>query len=150
MAKTKSKFRFRLFLWVNQFFVFLLLLTYLSPFVPPDIFWPLSLFGITYPFLLLINILFIVFWLLLVNKNLIYSVLAILIGLSTLNKHFRFKSTDNQATEQGFKLLSFNVKNLSNNNEKHADIKIRTAIQNYLKEQNAKLTFKRNKYGDGI
>lgn len=139
MAKTKSKFRFRLFLWVNQFFVFLLLLTYLSPFVPPDIFWPLSLFGITYPFLLLINILFIVFWLLLVNKNLIYSVLAILIGLSTLNKHFRFKTTDNLAIEQGFKLLSFNVKNLSNNNEKKADIKIRTSIQNYLKEQNAQI-----------
>lgn len=139
MAKSKHKFRFRLFLWINQFFVFLLLLTYLSPLVPPQIFWPLSIFGLAYPILLLVNILFIVFWLILVNKNLIYSLLAILIGLSTLNKHFRFKGTDEKIVEQGLKIVSFNVKNLSNNNEKYADIKIRSSIQNYLEEQEAQL-----------
>jgi len=139
MAKSKRKFRFRLFLWINQFFVFLLLLTYISPYIPPQVFWPLSVFGLAYPILLLLNVLFILFWLLLVNKNLIYSLLAILIGWSTLNNHFQLKGSDEHPIEQGLKVISFNVKNLSNNNEKYADIKIRTSIQNYLDEQEAQL-----------
>lgn len=139
MAKPKRKFRFRLILWINLIFIFLLLLTYLSPLVPPQIFWPISVFGLAYPILFLINSLFIIFWLLLLNKNLFYSLLAILIGFSTLNKHFRLKGTDEQPIEQGIKLLSFNVKNLSNNNEKNADIKIRSAIQNYLADEDAQI-----------
>jgi endonuclease/exonuclease/phosphatase family metal-dependent hydrolase len=139
MAKSKRKFRFRLFLWINQFFVFLLLLTYISPYIPPQVFWPLSVFGLAYPILLLVNVLFIVFWLLLVNKNLIYSILAIAIGWSTLSSHFQLKGEDKNPIEQGLKVVSFNVKNLSNNNEKYADIKIRTSIQNYLDEQEAQL-----------
>lgn len=139
MAKSKRKFRFRFFLWINQIFVFLLLLTYVSPLVPPQVFWPLSVFGLTYPIFLLINILFIAFWLLLLNKNFIYSLLAILIGLSTLGEHFRLKSSDDNPVELGLKLVSFNVKNLSNNNENYADIKIRTSIQNYLEDQDAQI-----------
>ena len=137
MAKSKHKFRPRIFLWINQFFVFLLLLTYISPYVPPQIFWPLSVFGLTYPILLLINILFIVFWLILVNKNLIYSLLAILIGWSTLNSHFQLKGAEEPSIENSLKVLSFNVKNLSNNNINYADIKIRSSILTYLEEQNA-------------
>lgn len=139
MAKSKHKFRFRLFLWVNQFFVFLLLLTYLSPYTPPQVFWPLSVFGLAYPILLLINILFVAFWLLLVNKNLLYSLLAILVGLSTLNKHFKFKGSDSTETAGNLKVLTFNVKNLSNNNINYADIKVRTAIQDYLREQKTQI-----------
>ncbi len=139
MAKSKRKFRFRLFLWINQFFVFLLLLTYISPYIPPQIFWLLSVFGLAYPILLFINILFIIFWLLLVNKNLVYSILAVAIGWGTLNNHFQLKGEEENPIEQGLKVVSFNVKNLSNNNEKYADIKIRTSIQNYLDEQEAEL-----------
>lgn len=139
MPKSKPKYRFPLFLWINQFFVLLLLLTYLAPFIPPQIFWPLSIFGLAYPFLLLINILFFIFWLLKLNKNLLYSALAILIGFSTLNKHFRLTNPVVETAEQEFKVLSFNVKNLSNNNDKYADITIRTSILNYLEDQNAEI-----------
>lgn len=139
MAKSKRKFRFRLFLWINQFFVFLLLLTYIAPYIPPQVFWPLSVFGLAYPILLLINVLFIVFWLLLVNKNLVFSLVAIAIGWGTLNNHFQLKGADELPNKQGLKVLSFNVKNLSNNNENFADIKIRTSILNYLDGQDAQL-----------
>ncbi|MCD6090958.1 MAG: endonuclease/exonuclease/phosphatase family protein [Bacteroidales bacterium] len=139
MAKTKHKYRFRLFLWINQLFVSLLLLTYLSPYIPPQIFWPFSILGLTYPFLLLINIVFIILWVLLTNKNFLYSLLAILIGLSTLNKHFRLKDPEIKTVEQGIKIVSFNVKNLSNNNIKYADINIRSSILNYLEDQNAQI-----------
>ena len=138
MAKAKKIiYRYRLFLWINQFFVFLLLLTYLAPLVPPLLFWPLSIFGLAYPILLLINVLFIVFWLLLVNKNLLYSVLAILIGWNTLASHFQLNMSEITPAEQSFKIVSFNVKYLSNNNEKYADINVRSSILDYLKEQNA-------------
>jgi endonuclease/exonuclease/phosphatase family metal-dependent hydrolase len=139
MAKSKHKFRFRLFLWINQFFVFLLLLTYLSPYTPPHLFWGLSVWGITYPLLLLINILFIVYWLLLVNKNVLYSLFAILIGFTTLSKHFKLSGNKETQSEKAVKLISFNVKNLSNNNEKYANKEVRTAIKTYLKKQEAQI-----------
>lgn len=137
MAKTKSKTRFRLILWINQIFVVLLLLSYLAPWVPPKVFWPLSIFGLTYPILLLINILFITYWMLLLNKNLLFSAIAILIGWNTLNAHFQLKNIEVQPIEQEFKIVSFNVKYLSNNNEKYADKQIRSSILKYLEEQNA-------------
>jgi len=139
MAKTKAKYRFRLFLWINQFFVLLLLLTYLAPYIPPQLLWPFSIFGLAYPILLLINILFIIVWLLLLNKNILYSLLAILVGLGTLNKHFRLQNPDKEQTEKEIKVLTFNVKNLSNNNEKYADINIRSSILNYLDDQDAQI-----------
>jgi len=139
MVKSKRKFKLQLFLRVNQFFVVLLLLTYISPYVQPQFFWPLSVFGLSYLLLLLINIIFIIIWLLFLNKNFLYSLLAILLGLGTFNKHFKFKKNIEQSEIQSFKLLSYNVKWLSNSNDKNADIKVRNAIQNYLKEQNTQI-----------
>ena len=40
----------------------LLLMAYLAPFVPPDKFWPVSFFGLAYPYILLANFVFLVFY----------------------------------------------------------------------------------------
>lgn len=138
MAKTKRKFKFQLFLWINHLFVFLLLLTYFSPYINPTLFWPLSVFGLTYPILLLINIVFIIVWLIFLNKKFLYSLMAILLGLGTFNKHFRFN--DNEQTDaNGIRLITYNVKWLSNRNDKNADAKVRNSIKTFLNEQNAQL-----------
>jgi endonuclease/exonuclease/phosphatase family metal-dependent hydrolase len=50
------------FRWANVFLIFLTLASYLSPVASPADFWPLSFLGLIYPWLLLANILFVVFW----------------------------------------------------------------------------------------
>ena len=137
MAKTKRKFPYQPFLWLNLFCIILLLLSYLAPFIPPQVFWFFAILGLAYPLLVLVNLLFILIWSLLLNKNFVYSLLAILLGFNTLIKHFQLENQETNKSVKVFKLLSFNVKNLSNNNIKYADKTIRSTIQNYLAEQNA-------------
>lgn len=139
MPKIKRHFRIRLLLWFNQFFVVLLLLSYLAPYIPPKVFWPFAVLGIAYPLFLSINILFVIFWLVLVKRNFLYSLIAILIGLHSFNTHFRFKKNHPETGSNDLKIVSFNVKNLSNNNEKYADANIRSAILDYLTTQNAQI-----------
>lgn len=66
---------------LNIFSVFFLLLSYLSAFISPDgNFWWLQLIGLSYGFLLLLNLSFILFWILIREKKFWFSIIAILIG----------------------------------------------------------------------
>ena len=58
MRKTLRK----IFFLVNILMTLALLGAYLSVYIPPDVFWIPALFGMAYPFLLLINLFFVVFW----------------------------------------------------------------------------------------
>ena len=61
------------------------LLAYLSPFIDPSGFWPLSFLALAYPVLLLGNVLFILFWLLRKNRYFLLSTLCILAGFGYLS-----------------------------------------------------------------
>ncbi len=50
--------------WINLFLVLGLLVVYVAPFVPPQTFWPLVFPGLFFPWLLLANVLFLIYWLL--------------------------------------------------------------------------------------
>lgn len=75
-------------LGVNLLCVIALLLSYLAPYINPNTFWPIAFFGIAYPLLLLLNILFILFWAIKRSKYLVLSLFFILVGYVPLKKHF--------------------------------------------------------------
>jgi len=52
-----------LVLILNILFITGLILSYLSVFVDPKDFWPAVLFGLGYPYLITINVIFILVWL---------------------------------------------------------------------------------------
>lgn len=79
-------------LWVNCFAVAALVLSYLAPVINPKTFWPIAFFGIAYLPLLLINLLFIGYWLIRRAKFGAISLLAILMGWGTLANHFGFNA----------------------------------------------------------
>lgn len=87
---------------------FLLLLSYLAPFVPPDIFWPLSFFGLAFPYLVLVNIVFLVIWVLQRSKKLLLPLIVLILGFynftNTIQLFPRHKTEDT-----GIKILSYNV-----------------------------------------
>lgn len=99
-----SKFGFAL----NIGTAFLLLLSYLAPIVPPDYFWPLSFFGLAYLYLVLINVIFLVIWVLQRSKRLLLPLLSILIGFNHITNTFQLFPAS-ELKSKGVKILSYNV-----------------------------------------
>lgn len=76
---------------VNLFAVSALLISYLSVTIDPALFWPPAFFGLAYPFILLINILFCVFWIVQLRWWFGLSLITILSGYSYLKKTISFR-----------------------------------------------------------
>ncbi len=95
---------------VNVFFAVCLLISYASPMVSPDQYWVIAFFGLAYPFLLIINFIFIVFWMIHVKKQILLSLIVILIGYNYLNQTFQFSAKHLTDSENSIKLLSYNVR----------------------------------------
>ncbi len=78
--KKKTGFFSRIILFLNAASVLLLVLSYLASYVDPSTFWPLAFFGLGYPLFLLLNGLFILYWLFSRPAYAMLSLLAILLG----------------------------------------------------------------------
>jgi endonuclease/exonuclease/phosphatase family metal-dependent hydrolase len=85
-----------------------LLLAYLAPFIAPDIFWPFSIIGLSYPLLLALNIFFLVLWIVQRSKKLLLPLIAILIGIGYFNNYFQFHAVRKEIHD-GIKILTYNV-----------------------------------------
>lgn len=98
--------------WANGLFVIALLLSYLSVRVDPAVWWPLALFGIAYPFILLANVLCIAWWLIFRRKRALPSLIAILLGWGYVGDFFQLKGTTTApaAVRTPFTLMSWNVR----------------------------------------
>ncbi len=129
--KRKSLFQ-RLMFIANIIVIMFLFFSYAASFVSPEKIWWLALFGLAYGTLLLVNLLFIFFWLLLRKKKYLFSLIAILIGFSKVFNivEVHFFSSEPQKKISGYfpiKVMSFNVRlfdlyNWTNNEETRADI----------------------------
>lgn len=96
-------------------FALALCLSYLSTIISPAKIWWLAFIGLVYPYLLIINILFFIFWLFKIKKYLLISLLAILLGLPQMNNYipvFRKskKTTSVKEESKEIKILSYNVR----------------------------------------
>jgi endonuclease/exonuclease/phosphatase family metal-dependent hydrolase len=110
-----------------------LFISYLAIYISPDKWWIPSLFGMAYPFILGVNVVFILLWLLLKPRYMLFSVIAILIGWGFVTRYIQFTGKN---IEQGdIKVLSYNVQyfNGAGANQKETADK----IVEFLKEQNA-------------
>lgn len=97
----------------NGIAVVVLLLSYLAPFIKPQMFWPIAFLGIAYPILLVVNILFIVFWLFRKASFALISLIAIGIGWSAINKNFGFNEAVPDTLERDtgtIRVMSYNVR----------------------------------------
>ncbi len=143
MAKKlqKSQFRFRPILWVNYVFIVLLLLTNLSTVIAPDLFWPISILGLGFPVLLIFNFLFFILWLLLWKRYMFYSLLVMILSYALILDHIQLfnESTSIESKTSSISLMSFNARNLSNNNMSIGDKVIRNGIAEFVKEQDTDL-----------
>lgn len=115
----------------NIFTATLLFCSYLSQFIPPDIWWMPSLLGLIYPYLLVANLIFLIIWLIINPRLSLLSFFIILIGWGMISRFVQFKGRNSGKAD--IQLVSYNVKNFTgegrNPNRELAEI-----IKSFLKE----------------
>jgi endonuclease/exonuclease/phosphatase family metal-dependent hydrolase len=140
LKEKKSSLFFRLMFILNITGIFFLLLSYLAAFISPDgSFWWLQLIALTYGFLLLFNLSFVLFWILVKRKLYWYSAIAILIGFSKIFGIAEpgFSSEEPQkdsASMMPLKVMSFNVRLFDLYNWFHSN-ETREKIFKFLKNE---------------
>lgn len=93
-----------------------LLLSYLSTFVSPARIWILAFFGLAYPYILVVNVFFMLFWIILFKKEFLLSLLIILLGINQLNNFIPFRLGKDKIkpytkeSPNQIKILSYNVR----------------------------------------
>jgi len=110
-AKNKLSFFDRLVLYVNYLFVAAILISYLAPVTDPKNFWPVAFFGLAYPVLLLLNAIFVVYWLFRSRVYALISLIAILVGWKVLNNNIGFRKAvfDGPKAEGDIRMMAYNI-----------------------------------------
>jgi len=102
----------KVFFFFNLLAIGALLLCYMNAYVSPAKFWPLAFLGLAYPAIYIINIFFLLFWLLRKSKLMLFSGIALVIGFFHFNTIFqlRLSSKELPKNTQAIKIMSFNVR----------------------------------------
>jgi len=126
MSKTNTlSFFNKLVLWLNVLALVVLFLASLAEYLNPNTFWAISFLGLGYPVILVVNVIFILYWILFRKWKIVLSNLVIiLIGWSALT-HFcgvNISSKKNPNTADSLRVMTYNVRNFdlynwSHNNE---------------------------------
>lgn len=128
------KLIYKTILAANILFAISLLISYLAVHISPDVFALPAFFGLAYPYLLLVNILFIITWALLLKFEALISVFVIAVGFNHLLNYIKIgKPLGNK--EGTFKVVSYNVR-LFNYFENNKNTTSETRVVNFLKTQN--------------
>ena len=88
----------------------MLLLSYALPFVAPKTFSILSVLSLAVPILIILNILFVVYWLLKVKKQLLLSLVVLLIGYNYVGSLYKFSSSKDVTDENNLSVMTYNVR----------------------------------------
>jgi vancomycin resistance protein VanJ len=112
----------------------LLLLSYGISYVPPKSYALISTFSVFVPLLIVLNILFAVYWLIKLKKQLILSLLVLIVGYSQILSFYKFSSESVPKSEVTFTIMSYNVR-LFNVYNWIDDETIPTKIQEFVTEE---------------
>lgn len=112
--KERKRLRYslnKIAMFCNHLVAIALLISYLAPHVSPQNFWLLAFFGLSYPILLVLNLLFVLYWLIQFKKRLLYSLLVICCGLNLFFKTIQFSFSEMPENDKALtKVMSYNVK----------------------------------------
>ena len=122
-------------MFCNHLAAISLLISYLAAHVSPNTFWFIAFFGLAYPILAIINVLFIIYWGIQIRRRAFYSLIVLLIGWTTLHHYMQF--TYNHTPDKNKKLLkimSYNVKVFDLYNWTH-NVETRNKIFNLIADE---------------
>ena len=125
---------------LNLLFGAALLFSYLLPFIPPHTFALLSVFSLGVPFLITVNLIFLLFWLFRLKKQLWLSLVVLLLGINHVTSIYEISSSDDMdAQDNVFKVLSYNVRQFNQYGWNKNDKDIPQKISEFVKGQDPDL-----------
>ena len=101
----------RIFLGFNFLVILAMTATYFFVYIPPDSFWYASVFAIGYPYLLWINLGFVIFWAFFKPRYLFLSLVIVLAGWNYISRYVQLNGKNSRET--GTKVLSYNIRHFS-------------------------------------
>ncbi len=128
-----KKLLYRIFLAANIIFALSLVISYLALSINPARFALPALFGLAYPYLLAVNIVFILVWVVLLRFEALISLIVIASGFSSLSNYVRLSRPSGDKTGT-FSLLSYNVR-LFNSFEGRNAVNSEKRILDFLKSR---------------
>jgi endonuclease/exonuclease/phosphatase family metal-dependent hydrolase len=96
--------------FLNILLFIVTILAYILPFLAPKLFPFLSVFTLGLPLLLIVNFLFFLYWLFQFNRNILISGFVLLLGITFINKFYKFSETNLPISENDFSIMSYNVR----------------------------------------
>ena len=88
----KLNFFDKLIYVLNSFFAFILLLSYLIPKIKPSILSGISLISLLLPIIFIINMLFVVYWIVKLKRQFLLSFIILLLGFNYVKSFINFSN----------------------------------------------------------
>jgi endonuclease/exonuclease/phosphatase family metal-dependent hydrolase len=104
------KLRDKIVFLVNSLAAFLLLISYVLPYLPPQKFALLSVLSLGVPLLIVLNVLFFIYWLLKVKKQLLLSLIVLIFGVRYINSLYKFSSSKHIEDKGNISVMNYNVR----------------------------------------
>lgn len=139
-----SKFRLftkRFFILLNSIVAVVFLLACMAPYLNPQKWWFISFLGLGFPFLLIVVIIFLIWWLFVKRKLALISAIALLLGYKSITVFFAWHSTagfTNVKKPGTIRIATWNVARfieMKRNNNKGSKTRLRMMEQ--IQAQNA-------------
>jgi len=118
--------------------------------IPPSVSTLFAVFGLLYPVILIVNVLFIIFWILFRSKLFVISLLVVLFGLSNLlqNVQISFPKSD-QVPDHAIHLISYNVERFGLSVSEERFRSTRENVLQFLKDENPGIICLQEYHGKG-
>ena len=95
---------------INSIVAVLLLLSFSLPFLPPKTFALLSVLNLGVSFLIIIHVIFFLYWLIKLKRQLLLSLFVLLVGYFTFGSLYKFSSSKKIEDSGNFKVMNYNVR----------------------------------------
>ena len=82
----------KIMLWINYFIILSLLISIAAKYISPLFFWLPAFFGLAFPFIFAINIVFIIYWFVQFKRPFIFGFLALCLALPTAYRFLQYSS----------------------------------------------------------
>lgn len=121
--------------FINMLFAVLLLISFLIPYISPHTLAPISVLSLAVPAIILVNVIFIIYWVFKLKRQFLLSTIVLLIGFNTINAFVKFGDKEVLLNDD-LKIMSYNVRlfNLYGWKEESREV-VKSKIINFVAEK---------------
>ena len=120
-------------LFFNIVLTVLTFVAYILPFLAPKFFPILSVLTLFLPLMLILNLLFFGYWVIQFKRQMLLSGIVLLLGITFINKFYKFSETNLPIEEDDFIVMSYNVRLFNLYDWIERDVSL--SISDFIKEQ---------------